>query len=281
MLESNQQPCPRAKGQSFQVAQHPSLSTFQTLQPTRVRDKEAGSWLPTSKRLTGEKVSLGLRKLNWTQVGGYLSSLWPAVVSSGSCTSSKAHNCLLWVNYQARAFGNRSDVLGLSWLKCIEQRRIRRGNQAPLGTLFEATERQGWSLQSICKEAARSFVHLKEAAVRCRKGGQRHPAASLSAREGDGLWCIERWAFPAIGQTLMIAITGVLGKCLVKSPTPYLSTSNRKCHFHSMNLCPYTCKMLMNSTCLVLQGCKSYQTWSPISAAENHTDTSYVYTPFL
>lgn len=93
MLESNQQPCPRAKGQS-KVAQHPSLSSFQMLQPTQVRVKEAGSLFSRTVRLTGEKVSLGQRKWNWIQLGGYLSSPWPTAVSSDSTSANgQTHIC--------------------------------------------------------------------------------------------------------------------------------------------------------------------------------------------
>lgn len=155
------------------MAQH-----FPTTRAHQGQRQGAGSLLPTSKRLTGGKVSLGLRKLNWTQVGGYLSSLWPAVVSRGSTPSNKAQNSLPRVNYWAQAFGNSSNVLGLNRLRRIEQKRKRRGNQAPLGMLFEATERQGWSLRRICKEAVRSFVPLKGTGREMQGGGQETPSGS-------------------------------------------------------------------------------------------------------
>ena len=159
MLESNQQPCPRAKGQA-EVAQHPSLSSFQMLQPTQVRVKEVGSLFSRTVRLTGEKVSLGQRKWNWIQLGGYLSSLWPMVVSSDSTSANgPTHTCEF--NYWVPAFNAGSGALDLIWFKRIEQKGKRRGNQTPLGILFESTKRLDWNLQSIYKEAVKSFIRLK------------------------------------------------------------------------------------------------------------------------
>ena len=57
MLESNQQPCPRAKGQS-KVAQHPSLSSFQCCSPPR---SESRRLVLCSQGLWGWQV----KKFHW------------------------------------------------------------------------------------------------------------------------------------------------------------------------------------------------------------------------
>ena len=92
----------------------------------------------------------------------------------------------LWVNYWLPAFKNRSDVLGLKRLKRIEQRGKGRGNQAPLGILFESTKRLDWNLQSIYKEAVKSFIHLNGAGKETQEVRQERLSWSMEKKE-------ERW----------------------------------------------------------------------------------------
>lgn len=117
-----------------------------------LKDHEADRW----KSFTGaEEIELNL---SWR--------LFVFPVTSGGLKWQhkwQLSNSHLWVNYWVPAFKNSSDALDLKWFKRIEQKGKRRGNQTPWGNLFESTKRLDWNLQSIYKEAVKSFIHLKGA----------------------------------------------------------------------------------------------------------------------
>lgn len=178
MLESNQQPYPRAKGQP-KVPQHPSLSTSQTLQPHPgqiqgdwfflLKDHEADRW----KSFTGaEQMKLNL---SWRW------SVFPMTSGGLKWQRSNSH---LWVNCWVPTFKNSSDAFDLKWFKRIEQTGKRRGNQIPSEILFESTKRLDWNLQSIYKEAVKSFIHLKGVGRETQEVRQERPSCCGEGRRG-------------------------------------------------------------------------------------------------
>ena len=115
-----------------------------------LKDHEADRW----KSFTGAEEM----KLNSSWRLFVFPMTYGGLKCQHKCQWSNSH---LWVNYWVPAFKNSSDALDLKWFKRIEQKGKRRGNQTPSGILFESTKRLDWNLQSIYKEAVKSFIRLK------------------------------------------------------------------------------------------------------------------------
>lgn len=167
-----------------------------------------GAWFslfPTDVRLTGEKVARGSEEMK-------LNSSWRWFVFAMTCSGLKwppewqCSDSRRRVNYCELAFKNCSDVLGLKWFKHIEQKGKRRGNQAPLGILFESTKRLAWNLQSIYKEAVKSFIHLKGVGKRQEVGRRDQAAAWRNGEQKRQLCDVGKKAFPKTGRKLPLLV---------------------------------------------------------------------------
>lgn len=137
------------------------------------------------------------------------------------CQWSNSH---LWVNYWVPAFNGGSDALDLIWFKHIEQKGKRRGNQTPLGILFESTKRLDWNLQRIYKEAVKSFIHLKGVWRETQEVRQEKLSCIRERRGAVRGNVSQKWALSPIRRMLTLATTGS-GADLGKSPTSILTCS--------------------------------------------------------
>lgn len=159
-------------------------------------------------------------------------------------------NSRLWVNYWVPEFKNSSDALDLKWFKRIEQKGERRGNQTPSGILCESTKRLDWNLQSIYKEAVKSFIRLKGVGRETQEVRQERHCCSSRGRGKQHCNVGQNDHFLQSGGHSPLPSL-VHGQIWVRVPPPPL-TSSVKCHFHSRNLSVLPCKLEINSTHRVL-----------------------------
>ena len=137
------------------------------------------------------------------------------------CQRSNSH---LWVNYWVPVFNAGSDALDLIWFKRIEQKGKRRGNQTPLGILFESTKRLDWNLQSIYKEAVKPFIHLKGVGRETQEVRQEKLSCIMERRGAVRGNVGQKGALSPVRSVLTLATTGS-GMDLGKSPTSILTGS--------------------------------------------------------